>query len=216
MSDKTEWPTSDRIAELRTQGIVSYSNRSSACLVIAVLAIAGLAAPSLTTLFGDLLAFGAEAQSAVSIVEKFRATALTWIVAPAAGVAAVIIVWGLLQTRFLFHLGLISLDFSRLFPKTSLELPSVVERLAFLIASVLVSFVGAFFLLKILGIQIFRILHSAGDRAVLEALSTPVQLLPVVILIGIVGAVVFLLYEKLRFGMNNRMTRKEVLAERNG
>lgn len=216
MEDRTEWPTPERIAELREQGIVSYSSRSSACIAAAVLAVAALAAPSICDLVRDLLLTPVDPFPFSRLLEKVRVQLLTWIIAPACAVTAVVAIWGLLQTRFLFRLGLVSIDFSRLLPAVSRALPTFIERLAGLIMATLVSIVSAYVLLKIVGIQLFKILHDIRREALREAISTPFRLLPVVILISILAALIFFLYEKMRFAMRNRMSRKEVLAEKQG
>lgn len=216
MTERTEWPTADHISELRSQGQVSYSQRSAACVLLLALAITALSAPALLEEFKSFFDPALSAGGFAAVSARLRHVALVWIVVPLAISVTVVIVWGFLQTRFLFRLGLVSIDFSRLMPKGVGGVSSIVYRLSAVIASVLFASLGAFFALKVVGAQIFKILHEFSSASVQEALSTLPQLLPIVILVGAVGAVVFLLYGKLRFSMRHRMTRAQVLAERNG
>lgn len=216
MSDNTEFPTSDRIQELREQGIVSYSSRSGACLLIAALSVALLAGPSVSGQFLLLLKLDPMTVGWESSLQTLRHVVLIWLVVPLVMSMAVLVVWGLFQTRFLINPGLMSLDFSRLLTGKFLAPERIFRRAGITLAGLLTAAGLSFILLKTAGIQIFRTLHTAGGPSIAPVLGELREFLPVVILIGCFSALVLLLAEKLRFSLAHRMSRKEVLEEQKG
>ena len=216
MSDNTEFPTADRLQELRQKGLVSYSTRSGACLLVAALSVAALAVPSVLKQFSDLFLLRGTSADWNGVGTVLRDIALRWLLVPAAISLVVLTVWGLFQTRFLVNPGLSSLDFSRLLSLEALAPRSLMRRLGSALFGFFVASLGALFLLKMVGVQIFRSLHRYGAEQTVASLQELNAILPILILISSLTALMLLLVEKLRFALANRMSRKEVLAEQQG
>lgn len=216
MSDATEFPTADRLHELREKGSVSYSSRSGSCLIVAALSLAALGAPSALAQFAALLSLDRSQVTWQGIGDALSGIMITWLLVPGVTAAALLVFWGFLQTRFLFNLGLISLDLARLLPKTSFSAGLVARRLGRALLTFLAAAFGALFLLKMVGHQIFRSMHQPTTTGVAVALGELMEILPIVILVSSLAALVLLMFEKLRFALSHRMSRKDVLAEQQG
>jgi flagellar biosynthesis protein FlhB len=216
VSDKTEWPTSDRILELRDKGIVSYSNTSALCVVIATLVCIFLAGGSVTEdlrkLFLSKLEFSQLAQYGILI----RDLLIKLLLIPVLIVAVTILLWGFAQTRFLFRINLASLDLSRLSFKSPWTFAGIAARIGYLQISLVAVVLGMLALFRIVGVRFYSLLHDdsvAGAKGIISDFN---HFLPILLLVFILLAAVMLMFEKLRFAMNNRMTRKEVLEDQQG
>lgn len=211
--DKTELPTAERIQELREKGVVSYSALSTALVVLLVL---------LGLYFQDL-AIAAKFQAVIiqtqsvadlsKIFTVLQEICSGYLLAPALATLIAILLWGLVQSKFLFKMGLVSIDLSRLMPRCTFAITAILSALSKGIFTFFVALACTALIWSSFAVMILEMLHVHPEQAIVVFFEGIKHKLPLaVITIGFLILALFLV-EKLRFALANRMTRKEVQAE---
>jgi|GEM_PF-2137850 len=230
MSERTEWPTAERIADLRAQGVVAYSKVSTAAVGAVIVMVVGWSeAAQIMLVLQDVVALLSGTTGASLMTEQFLIlrTALRRVAESATVIvcsaALATIVWRFLQTRGLLYFGALSPSLTRL---SHLPSPGAV------ISRILASFIL---------IVIFSSLWIVFVPRIVRAVLTPLASVPVtatmdsnsrfewiiqwclqnagqfgmkVCIVMVLVALATFLGAKFTFLLRHRMTRAAVLHDR--
>ena len=116
--DRQYWPTARRMAELRSQGQLPYSRLAALCAATVAAGVVGVVTAHSLQEGGDLwqrtlTALESDAPPTVDLWPMI----LRVLVLPAAVLAAVVMIVGLLQNRFFLSFGELRFDFMRIAPR---------------------------------------------------------------------------------------------------
>jgi flagellar biosynthesis protein FlhB len=211
--DKTELPTAERIQELREKGIISYSARSSACIVLVALMVLYSRDAALIETLRNLVFQLQNVNDLNKLVTLSQQLFLLLLLAPMIVTVVVILLWGLVQSKFLFKMGLFSIDFTRLAPRCSFSLATLSRTLAKNLFTLFMAICCVGLIWTSIAVRALAMLQASPEKAVMSFFVGIGQGFPLaVIVLGFVS-LVLLLIEKLRFALDNRMTRKEARSE---
>lgn len=214
MTDRTEWPTPEKLERLRAEGVVSYSSGATACFVVSAVA---LVASAFTDEWGEAAVryresvvrgdFGAGWRICLVVVRD----ALTVL---GAVVGIVVVLSGVGQTRFLFLPSRLTPRFDRLSPVRGVQLGGPLRAMVGsglrLILGVVVGalFFGVFFR------DMAGLLNHGLDYVVGHAREALGGALGRIALAAFGCGVVGWGCGWFAFRLRHRMTRAEVLADR--
>lgn len=205
--DRAELPSESKLAELRAEGVVPYSELSGRAVVaLALMAILG---------GFDFKQQLAQCAELVTIASLPACLSPLWpkFLAPAFGAGLAVLLWGLIQTKFHFRFDLITPNMARFLPWGKISLEGLLVT----------PFKAVFWWIVALG------LGTLVFRQQFPAIVSVLTLKPEKVLawwqmlwhhlsgsvvVGLVALVVLsLLVERAAFLFRHRMSREEIIAE---
>jgi len=213
VSDRTEFPTESRLAELRSRGEVPWSRLSTlAVRSVVLLLILGGGGSSLGALIAELSAAGAADDPAAVVRLALREGGMLVLI-PTAALLVTSLVWLLFQTRFLFLPARLSPSLSRLAPFRSAALRVSLHR-RISAALLLVLALGAALAAAWLAIPPAATLLNTDRVAFAGAAGSVLgTALPVLLGVGMFLALFGFFLARFLFRWRHRMSRAEVLRE---
>jgi flagellar biosynthesis protein FlhB len=157
-----------------------------------------------------------QTQSVASLSNVFtvlQQVLIGYFLAPALAAFLAIFLWGLVQSKFLFKMGLLSFDFSRLSPRCSFAVAGLLSNLSKNVLMFFLTFACMALIWRSFGVATLEMLQARPEQAVVGFFEKIKHQLPLVVILFGFLVLALLLMEKLRFAFAHRMTRKEVQAE---
>lgn len=214
--EHTEWPTEKRLATLRSQGLVPLSAVSLRCLAaVVILSVVYLSLSSSEILLGgEAYLLSDDPAAALYFSAALGEHLLQVLLILSVSLFIFLSLWGLFQTRFLFHFGLLSFQASRLNPFHHFSFGRFFGRVVFVLVTFVLGLVCGGVLLA-LGLGPLLGILNRGGREPLTFLNAYVPWLffPLIGILLTAGALAFFLRKRL-FMRTHRMTRREVEQER--
>lgn len=218
--DKREWPTRQRLEDLRKGGVVPYSKFVSRCLALACLAGA---APAAMRAFAEFTKEylrqinGAADSGAVFAMLNSAAELLrTVVILPLALVVAVILMAGLFQTKFMLHGGNISFNLGRLPNFSGLTLRSLFGAAFWAVAALCLLCMGGaavlYFCLPAAG----ELLNHEREYLFRWARAVSFSAVLCTLVASLILALCALLMSRVAFMMRHRMSTEELDRESGG
>jgi len=216
--DRTEWPSSAKLEKLREAGEIPYSplvSRGAAALAVLLgLSLFGNSLSDFSDLYASLMDRSAQANIDLEqFASKFALLLAKLVAFPLMAALSIILILGLLQTRFYVRASSASFDFSRLNRFGKLSFGSLITRPVENLISFCIAVALGFCLLYALLPGILTLLN----RDLLYFKAWPSQeyksILPGLILS--LGILTFLAWgtSRIAFRWKHRMSRKELEAE---
>lgn len=210
--ERSEWPTQERIKELRRRGIVAKSAYACSCsavlglivgLIICEDACKALFSANLidTSIFSDAHTRNRllENLTQVLVVPLFLATATYF-------------VCGLLQTKFMFNFSLLW-DASRLNPFKSLLPISLFKSLIFALLSGLACLLVSYLIWNQLAAKVLGVLNADASYLAQWGKQFAQGILPATAIFLLLSAVCAYFVARLMFTLQHRMSREEIKRE---
>ena len=214
MLDKTEWPNEAKLKRLREEGVVPLSLFSCRCVgSVAFLFTLWMLRARIAALgiaLREVYNAGVFSHEAARLIASETARL---VVTPLAVCAVVIVLWGLLQSRFLFRFGLVALNFQRL---TKVHFPNPVGlfmRMFGAVALALILIAVGLLSARLCWTGVLYLLNN--DRLYLGSWAPAVAqalLVPASLLLGVMALLGWLL-SKFLFLAQHRMSRTELERE---
>ena len=214
LADRTEWPTEARLEKLREEGRVPYSKAATALVASGVVLLIILWWLKRWDSF--LVSYAALFGRQSAPLAEFAKLAGSWfepLILANVAIIAVVLLIGLMQTKFLFRLGLVGFDLSKLrLRERKHPIAGVLVSLFWWLAGGIGAGALFYFFLPRL-IAIFEQMPATAWRLFREGVTL---FLPGVAVFFLCLALVVWLCGRFLFLVSNRMTRQEVEQEDRG
>lgn len=216
--EKTEAPSESKLAELRLEGIVPFSPLSTGCVAslvfLVVLYAQGGKIPGLFAVYRKILQDDAPlfpvSLRMVAIFSDMLSDVLMLIATPAAAAVAATLLWGMIQTKFLFRFRAIAFDVSRINPFRLASLSSL-SRTFFKALAITVLALGIGVAVALLGMgDVLRLLNHHAKYSGEWAPRFATAFMTMCGLLLTLLALAAWFTHRLLFMYRHRMTREEL------
>ncbi len=212
MAERNEWPSEQKIADLRREGELYLS--------LTTIRMIGLAAVSLFIIvwgkgfFSELTQYFSKLTTTdIRVVEEFGSRIMAQILLGVVGVAMLCFVVGVLQTKLFFRLNTISPQPNRLWLHKARHSQGVGYKVAVILLSLPLLGLASIFLIRVFWPELFKLLPT-GIHGLAPSLAVLAELFfGVLASFAIVFAFISWLAARYRFMLRHRMTRAEIENE---